>query len=320
MKKSSKIILIISAVLFVIGGIITGVAFGMGGEISTTEYTEKTYKIDQRFNDISVSAGMYDIELRLSETGKSYVDCLESDDVKISVEVENNTLKIYEKIIATLIKPVIFNTESPYAVIYLSEKEYKNLEIKTSSGDIECLENDLYFVNGELSASSGDIEFSANVSEELTAETFSGNIEFKDKKAAFGNASLSATSGNIQLLSAVKNNLLADTSSGDIEIDNSSPRTAEISATSGDIQLKNVIAESKLSAETSSGNITLKKCDSKEIELESTSGDIDGTLLSDKLFEADSSSGNIDCPPSIKDGDMCRITTTSGDISISIAQ
>ena len=78
-----------------------------------------------------------------------------------------------------------------------------------------------------------------------------------------------------------------------------------------------MIAEKTLYARSTSGGVALEDCDGGAIRLESTSGSVKGTLLSDKIFITDSTSGSVNIPRSSAGGE-CEITTTSGSIEIRI--
>ena len=52
-------------------------------------------------------------------------------------------------------------------------------------------------------------------------------------------------------------------------------------------------------------------------EIETDTGDVDGTLLSDKLFLTETSTGDIRVP-NTADGGICDIKTDTGDIKIAI--
>ena len=78
-----------------------------------------------------------------------------------------------------------------------------------------------------------------------------------------------------------------------------------------------MIADEKLSAESTSGGVELDGCDGGAIYIETSSGSVKGTLLSDKIFITDTSSGRVDVPRSSVGGE-CEIITTSGNIVIKI--
>ena len=85
------------------------------------------------------------------------------------------------------------------------------------------------------------------------------------------------------------------------------------------MELTDVIAEKDLFVKNTSGSVNLDGCDAGGISIETTSGAVKGTLLTDKIFMASSSSGRVEIPRSNLGGD-CEITTTSGSIRIEIAE
>ncbi len=154
----------------------------------------------------------------------------------------------------------------------------------------------------------------------LSADTASGNILCEGEGLSFQRIALGTASGNIRCDFPATEELNVSSASGEIEVAGQSPRWAFLSSASGNMSLSNVLAEKRLQAQSSSGSITLNRCDGGEVALESSSGDIRGSLLSDKLFEIETVSGNVACPPSVKDGGLCSITTASGSVSIQIEE
>ena len=73
-----------------------------------------------------------------------------------------------------------------------------------------------------------------------------------------------------------------------------------------------------LNATAQSGNITLEKSDAGELTLKASSGNITGSVLTEKIFLAESSSGRINVPKSVSGG-RCEITTGSGNIDLRIS-
>ena len=86
----------------------------------------------------------------------------------------------------------------------------------------------------------------------------------------------------------------------------------------GDILLNNVIAAENFSVERSTGDIRLERSDAKEIFLKTSTGDIRGSLLTDKVFVTKTNTGSINVPDSVTGG-RCEITTSTGNINISIS-
>ena len=81
--------------------------------------------------------------------------------------------------------------------------------------------------------------------------------------------------------------------------------------------MKNVILSGKLYIHRSTGDVYFNKCDANEIEVKVTTGDIEGSLLTSKIFEADTTTGKKHIPSS-NNGGVCKLTTTTGDIIITI--
>ena len=106
---------------------------------------------------------------------------------------------------------------------------------------------------------------------------------------------------------------------GDIRISETSAESLTVSVTTGDIELENVIVRNKLSVKGTTGDVTFNGCDAGEIFVKLTTGDVKGTLLSEKTFTADTTTGNIDVPKSASGG-KCEIHTTTGDIKIEYAK
>lgn len=130
---------------------------------------------------------------------------------------------------------------------------------------------------------------------------------------------MESTSGRVTIENASPETLTAKSSSGRIVL--SHIRSGEITAksTAGEIELTDVIAEKSLYARNISGGVALDRCDGGTIKIETTSGSVKGTVLSDKIFIADSTSGSVEVPRSSV-GEECEITTTSGSIDIEIKQ
>ena len=63
--------------------------------------------------------------------------------------------------------------------------------------------------------------------------------------------------------------------------------------------------------------MTLKDCDAAELEIKTGTGDVQGTLLSEKVFVVKTNTGKIQVPETVTGG-KCKITTTTGDIRITV--
>ncbi len=279
MKKSAKILIIISVVLIFIGTAVMASAFILGGSFEREKTVQRTYYAEGSFSKISVSVLESDIKILPSDSGECYAVCEENSTFVFNIYVENDTLYLKENDRREWYHHIGIFLNSREAVLYLPEGLYRELDVKSSSGNIKCEKSGISFENVTASASSGRIVVSADI----------------------------------------KNRLSADTSSGNIMLKNISLKALELSASSGDITLINTVSERTLKIETSSGEVELDRCDAGEIHIETSSGDVEAELLSDKLFDISTRSGEIECPPSANDGGRCTVATKSGDIEIDIS-
>ena len=89
-------------------------------------------------------------------------------------------------------------------------------------------------------------------------------------------------------------------------------------AGTGDILLEDVIAQGKFEIKRTTGDVKFVRCDAAEIYVNTNTGDVTGTLLSEKNFSAQATTGDVHVP-NTDNGGICRIHTTTGDIRIRIA-
>ena len=179
--------------------------------------------------------------------------------------------------------------------VYLPEKTYERLEVLSVSGDVRVSDG-FDFGSVRLESTSGSIRMASGAQEKLEAETASGTIAIEN--ASPETLEVKSISGGIEL---------AHIRSGEI--------TAR--ATSGRIELDDVIAEKTLSVRNTSGSVAMDGCDAGSIKIKNVSGSVKGTILSEKIFITDTTSGSVKVPRSASGGE-CEITTTSGSIAIEI--
>jgi DUF4097 and DUF4098 domain-containing protein YvlB len=63
--------------------------------------------------------------------------------------------------------------------------------------------------------------------------------------------------------------------------------------------------------------VKFEKSDAAELSIKTDTGDVTGTLLTEKIFDAKSSTGDVDVPKT-GSGGKCEIRTGTGDIRIKI--
>lgn len=303
MKKSKKIALIISGSCIVVGGILILIAGIMTGfdfkKFRTTEYAPKVCVLTEEFSGLNVNVKDADIRIYPSKDESCKVMYQDSTKLIHNVYVENGTLFVTTTDTRTWKDWIGIHWDEELNVsIYLPEAEYASLKLETASGDID-VPADFVFQQAELVTTSGDVGFLGATKEKILAKSTSGEVFVKNIQD--GTVEVESTSGNV-------------------ELEQISATSVKAGSTSGDVELNQVVASGELLVKTVSGEIELEAVDAENLSLQATSGDVEGTLLSDKQFVTDTTSGEIRVPKSDDSAGICEIKTVSGDIQIRVAR
>ena len=129
--------------------------------------------------------------------------------------------------------------------------------------------------------------------------------------------SVIGSTGDIRMEEIAADSVTFSLATGDITLSRLSCRNMTAEVSTGDVELKNVIASEKISIETSTGDVELDSCDGGEIVIETSTGDVEGSLLTGKEFIAETSTGDVEVPKNSAGG-RCEITTSTGDIEITV--
>ena len=149
-----------------------------------------------------------------------------------------------------------------------------------------------------IQAGTGDVACCADAKETMKIVTSTGDIAVED-----------VTAGSVELL----------VSTGDVELSNVSCAELTMRGSTGEAELDDVTVTGKLTVKRSTGDITLERVDAGEILIETSTGDIEGSLLTDKIFVARSNTGRVRVPETVTGG-VCKLTTNTGSITITIAR
>lgn len=266
--------------------------------LAEEDYETNTNIISESFLDIKVNTEYADITVVPATDGECKVVCFEERKAKHIVCVENGTLKITLSDEKCWYDYFGFNFADTKITVYLPEAEYGALSVNTSSGDVVA----------------HGITLGA-----LDATTASGKVRLSSIKCE-GDLKLNLLSGNSWMNGVTCKNLVIGSSCGDVEM--TSVSTAEmikITSTSGDVELNSAVALGKLQIYSKSGDVELKVCDASEIFIETLSGDVEGSILSDKVFIARSSTGLVEVPKTVSGG-RCEIVSKSGNIYIKLSR
>lgn len=319
MKETKKTAIIVAVIMIAVGIVssvcaIAAMSFDFAN-INTVAFEINTYTVDEAFTAISIDGAECDINLYPSEDGTCKVVCRESDKISHTVSVTNNTLTIKRHDNRRWYEHIGVYMSSMEIALYLPENEYEKLYAKNLSGNILAPSN-FSFETAEVQSTSGNITFKASVSGALSAKTVSGELYIC--KTDPSKLTAQSTSGDITIDNIdIESNVNIKAVSGDIELSNVKCQGLTVNTTSGDIELLDCIASGSVSIESVSGNTELRRCDADSLWLKTSSGDIYGSLLSDKIFITNTTSGNVNVPHCTTGG-RCEITTTGGDIEFEI--
>lgn len=295
-----KKLTVIAVILLAAGLIIFSAAFAFAKfdfkALSSEEYITNTYYAENAFSDIEIDVDEFKVTLIPYDGDECKVVCTETEKLKINVQTENGILKITQEDNRNWTDHVgVFLVEETVDV-YLSEKEYGTLRINNTSGSA-VISDGLVFSELHTESTSGSVKCCADA-DILSIDNTSGSIKLEGVDAS--DINIKATSGSISLKSVeAENSITADASSGSITFDSVRCEALTVSA--------------------SSGSVRLNDSDAADIDIRTSSGSVKGTLLSNKVFVTDTSSGSVDVPASFEGG-KCYIKTSSGSIEISIKE
>lgn len=313
-------IIILAVALLLSGAIIFVAVMSYYGwdftRLGSESYETTTYEITEDFSDISIESDTASIVFAPSEDGTRRVVCREPKKAKHSVSADMGKLNIKISDTRQWYDRIGFNFSTPKITVYLPEAEYGKLEIKESTGDI-YLPLGYTFQSISLSLSTGDVSCYSTVKELLKINTKTGDITLGDLAA--GSIDLSASTGDLTLSNVTASgSIRASLSTGDIKFNTVKCASFTSDGTTGDVTLKNTVVEGHISVERSTGDIILDMSDAKELTIKTSTGDIRGTLLTEKQFIHSTGTGTVKLPGT-SSGGICRLTTSTGDIKIQLA-
>ncbi len=317
--KKIKTWLIIAFSLIFIGGIFFGGIMTMlkwdFTKLSTSKCITNSYDITDDYKNISITNTSADIVFVPCEDSKSSVVCHEWENAKCSVTVKDNTLIIEMNDTRRWYEYIGFSFDTPKITVAIPKGEYGTLSIKGKTGDAN-IPKDFIFKSIDISKTTGDITNCASALEGIKLETTTGDISAKNISA--NSLDLSVSTGKIIAESITCNSDIKLTvSTGDVNIANVQCENIYSDGSTGDLVFKNAISKGKFSISRSTGDVIFKGCDANEIFVKVTTGDVKGNLLSEKLFVTNTSTGDVNVPKTTSGG-KCEITTSTGDIKITI--
>ena len=305
MSRGKRAALIVCAVLLIAAGVgVILASLNTAGRTGTVkEYTFASIDI----RALEIDGGSAEVQLLPAKDDICRVRLVESRNREYEVWTNDETLHIEQRSRWSLFH---FSLKEDYLRVYLPEREYDSLWIKSSSGGVS-IPADFRFRTAILGASSGGIAFAADVTEELNLQTSSGGIAVANASPA--SVFVSASSGGVAMADMEPGSVSVRTSSGGARLSDIRCGDLDLTCSSGSIRLSNVISGGKITVDCTSGSVKLDDCDAAALRLECTSGSITGHLLTPKTYVATATSGSISVPSGAGAG-VCEVHTTSGSI------
>lgn len=319
MKRSAKIWLTVAAALVLLGVLgFVGVMAANHWEFSalgSTDLVTETYEIGEDFADLSIRSDMADICFERSEDGRCRVEFFARPKAQHSAAVQRGTLLIEERDERSWYEQLSFSFENPRITVYLPGNTYASLEISEDTGDV-VIPRDFAFETVQITASTGDVDYRASASGAVRIALSTGQIHAEGCSA--GSMELSTSAGSMELRSIdCAGELRQQVSTGRSVLTDVRCQSLRSGGSTGDLMMERVIAAETVTIERGTGGVRLEGCDAAELDIQTGTGDVSGSLLSEKVFLVKTDTGRISVPETTSGG-VCRITTDTGDIFITI--
>lgn len=273
----------------------------------------ETKEINGDISDVTIITDTADVSV-LASSGEFYVECARDKKLELSVRVADGKA-IIELIDDHPWPANWFTADNQKVTVYLPFGDYGTLDIETHTGDVEL--NSLNLVSLMVTSHTGDIEASSiNVSTTAMIATDTGDTELYDSTLTHLNAK--ATTGDISVSRVEADSVQIEVTTGDIEVEDLNCQTdVQIKATTGDVDMHSVFTANNLRINTTTGNVNFRSIDGAEVYINATTGDVRGSFASDKIIFAETTTGKVNVPK-LTTGGRCEITTTTGDINVTI--
>ncbi len=320
MKKGTMIWLIVAAALVLAGAVLFMLALQMArfdfSAFDRTKYETNTHTVIEEFGSISIDTDTADVKLLPSEDGSVCVETVDEEKLYHVVEVKDGVLNVRLEDVRKWYEHIrLFDFGKEEVTVYLPKGEYETLTVSLSTGDVE-IPAEFSFEKVHITGSTGDVSCGATVEDTLSVKLTTGAVKIEN--TSVGSMALTTSTGVIKVSSvACEGDAYLTVSTGKTTLEGVTCRSLISRGDTGKITLKEVVATDRFTIERDTGDVIFDRCDAGEIDVTTSTGDVRGTLLSDKIFFAETDTGRVNVPKSIKGG-RCEVTTSTGDIQFQI--
>ena len=139
-----------------------------------------------------------------------------------------------------------------------------------------------------------------------------------DKALSFDRLDVELGTGDLTLDGVQAGAVVVRGGTGDIRISDMAAQNADLSLNTGRMVLVNLVCAGDLRAESKTGDIRLTSVDGSNLYLSTSTGDIEGSIRTEKVFSAHTSTGKVSVPATTAGG-RCEAQTSTGDIRLTIS-
>ena len=320
MKKFYKILLILGASLFIVGGILFTIGMFFSGwsfnGLSNVDYERKTYEINSNsVENIVIEVDTENVEFITVEGDKITVEYSNVKNKKgntlseIIPEIDGNTLilKEFDKKFALTFS---FFSSNNKMTVKLPSNKALSIKVETSTGDVLLGEQ-----NNETTYSN------------INVETNTGDFKVLGKVNCLDNFSVELDTGSIITNGEIicKNNLYFEVDTGKINVNSKITATGvSFTADTGKIVIGGFINANSISFETDTGDVI---CESlilaNTITASADTGDVTLILKGDKSdysYFYEKATGKSNIPAYSSGSRTIKVKTDTGDINISFKE
>jgi DUF4097 and DUF4098 domain-containing protein YvlB len=317
--RHTNILLIIAIVLLLVGITVIMLSIAANGwdfsMFKSSSHEIITHNISEGIRDISIDTDTANVIFIPSDNNEYKVVCRDARGLKHNVTENDGILSITLTDTRKWYEYISFSFDNTEIAVYIPAEEYGVLDIDISTGDVD-IPNNFKFESVNIEATTGDIDFGAEVESDLKITASTGYITLEGVEA--GAIDLAASTGNMSLSDIhCTGGLKLSLSTGKVTANNVNCTSLYSTADTGDIILTSLIAKETIDITRSTGDVKFDACDASQITVNTSTGDVTGSFLSDKIFITHSGTGKNQVPETTTGG-ICRIECSTGDIIIEI--
>lgn len=317
MKKSKLIAIIVGLILVISGAVVAVVGLASMGfnfkSLALGKTVDSSYELTEDFSKINVETNTSDVHFIFTD-GASKVEVKELEKQTHNVSVSDGVLNITHEDQREWYDHITLFTPNVYINVYLNKTEFENLAVETDTGDVN-IEKAFSFSSVTVKTDTGDVAVLSGVKETLSISVDTGKVIASGITAK--NATIDTHTGDVRISSfTIEEQLKITGTTGDVYAESVNANSVSIETDTGEVTLKDCIAKN-IGIETNTGDVELYGCDAESLNIKTSTGDVEGVLLTEKTFITDTSTGEVEVPRGTSGG-RCEITTSTGDIEISI--